>query len=136
MASLEQSKGVVRMRWAARILGLAYFIYVVPNIYLTVLAFGWQSILGHPLGSIILLIAIVSFATAWKWPGRRPEVVAGGIFIALGLYPFIQCVLCIGCHGPCLPSPREMPTVCLPLITGILFILAYWFGSKERLKGG
>jgi len=116
------------MGWTARILGLVYCAWTVRCIVLLALLFGWQ-IIFNPLWLFILtLISIVSLAMAWKWSGRRPEVVAGGIFIALGLFALIWCVYS-GAEpiplGFCLSDPYVMIRICLPIASGILFILAY-----------
>jgi hypothetical protein len=87
----------------------------------------------------ILLIAVVMLGIAWKWTGRWPEVVCGGVFIAWGLillatiwYVYTGVIYLPGGHIEHHPPPPfhfyfspQMLIRLSPLVTGILLILAY-----------
>jgi hypothetical protein len=131
MAVAEQSKGVVHMRWAARILGLAFCAYMVRHIVIGVLVLGWLYILQH--GWLCLwLIPIITLGIAWKWPGRQPELVAGVIFIVWSLADFI--VACLGgyLNLSSFFARQMLIEGCIPVITGVLFILAYRRGLAKN----
>jgi len=124
------------MRWAARSLGAVYGICIV----LAGLGVSLPGFAGHyspaPLLGVVFpiyllpysllltgLLPIVMVAVAWKWAGKWPEALSGGVFIIWGLPPFVWA--CIFLPFNLSAIPVTLAWVFPPLITGILFILAY-----------
>jgi len=125
MVSLEQSKGVVRMRWVARSLGLVWGIWILATLVERCLLFWpWPEEAAWFVLFIFLgLLPIVMVVIAWRWSGRLAEAISGAVFIIYGgAYPFYS-----GFPSPPFPYVIRMALfgICLPVTIGILFILAY-----------
>jgi hypothetical protein len=143
MATLEQSRGTKHMRWIARILGLVYGIYIVLAGLAPLPGFWGHYLPGALFGvvfftyllpcSVLLLglLLIMMVAVAWKWSGKWPEVLSGGVFIMWGLPPFVwACISLLFEPFGLSAIPVTLAWICPPLITGILFILAYVRSAK------
>jgi hypothetical protein len=71
-------------------------------------------------------------AVAWKWQGRWPELLSGILFTLWGLTSFLPALIPALAFEPSgivighqFPIALALMLQCLPLIAGILFILAY-----------
>lgn len=106
------------VRWAARILGLAYSGFAIY--------FWFFCYKPRLLPAAILLSApfVVAVAIAWKWAGRSPELLGGVSFILLGLVPLVHFAVTSGMA--IFYSQPVIAVLCFPpLAIGILFVLAY-----------
>ena len=121
------------MRWAARslgiILGISGLLYSETDIS------GQESLIFGLADWTCLapvLLPIIMVTMAWKWPGRWPELLSGILFILWGLTFFLPALIPALAFEPAgivighqFPAALALVLQCLPLITGILFILAY-----------
>lgn len=127
------------IRWAARsfgiILGISGLLYSEAAIS------GQQSfIFGLADWTCLfpVLLPIIMVIIAWKWPGKWPELLSGILFILWGLTFFLPALISAFTFEPAgivighqFPAALSLVLQCLPLVTGILFILAYKKGQDS-----
>jgi len=69
------------MRWTVRILGLAYSVFAI---YFWFFQYGPRLL---PAAILLSVPFVVAVAIAWKWQGKSPELLGGGLVYPCGARP-------------------------------------------------
>ena len=139
MPNFGKFESIKYMRWAARSIGLSYGIFIICIFIAPSIGSSSPCPLSMLLPAILFGAPfIIMVALAWKWPSRWPELFSGILFTLWGLFLLVSS----GYYALASESTSMivaqfstavmLAEVCPPLITGILFVLAYRMACSAK----
>ena len=107
--------------WAPRVLGISMALFVAI-FALDVIDRGfsfWQAVGGFLIHLVPTYLLLIAVAVGWRW-----EIAGGALFIALGgLYIAVT---------PGFPLSVYLIMSGIPVLTGLLFLVDWFYRSKNR----